>query len=196
MDFHSINWGEVKFVLVIGVVVIAPMLFVIWLVRCRARATHNREIEAKYVLAGIEVTSSWLHGGPVVRGTLHGTPFVLTATPGTRYSPALTVISVAMESGGSFAVSRDSSRDSFGTELLEPVFPDATARDMVRALFLLGFDTVDGRAENIRAIRTFEAGLPELGVLRAAVEHLAALSTITHDPRTFKADEKKRFGVG
>ncbi|MFM9969479.1 MAG: hypothetical protein ACKVQK_13915 [Burkholderiales bacterium] len=171
----DINWAIVKFVLIIGIVVIGPTLLVIWTMRSRARATRNPEIEAEYVLAGFEVETSRAHGGPVVKGTLQGTPFVLTASPGANTTPALTVITVPRVPGGSFVVSREGSRDLSGRDLLEPVFPDARARDAVRALFLLGFDTVSGRGANLSAIRSLKAGVQDLGSLRAAVEQLAVL---------------------
>ena len=171
----DINWVTIKSVLIVGIVVIGPMLLVIWTMRRRARATRNPEIEAEYVLAGFEVKTSWAHGGPVVRGTLHGTPFVLTASPGANTTPALTVISVPRAPDGSFVVSREGSRDLSGRDLLEPVFPDAKARDAVRALFLLGFDTVRGRGGKLSAIRSFKAGVLGLSSLRAAVEQLAVL---------------------
>jgi hypothetical protein len=151
------------------------MLLVIWTMRRRARATRNPEIEAEYVLAGFEVKTSRAHGGPVVSGTLQGTPFVLTASPGANTTPALTVISVPRAAGGSFVVSREGSRNLSGRDLLEPVFPDPKARDAVRAIFLLGFDTVSGRGENLSAIRSLKAGVLDLGSLRAVVEQLAVL---------------------
>ena len=178
----DINWDVIKFVLIIGIVVIGPMLLVIWTMRRRGRATRNPEIEAEYVLAGFEVKTSRAHGGPVVRGTLQGTPFVLTASPGANTTPALTVISVPRATGVSFAVSREGSRDLSGRDLLEPVFPDAKARDAVRALFLLGFNTVSGRGGNLSAIRSLKAGVLDLGSLRAVVEQLAVLRSI---PRTY-----------
>lgn len=171
----DINWVVIKVVLIIGTVVIGPTLFVIWTMRRRARATRNPEIEAEYVLSGFEVKTSRAHGGPVVRGTLQGTPFVLTASPGANTTPALTVISVPRPPGVSFVVSREGSRDLSGRDLLEPVFPDARARDAVRALFLRGFDTVSGRGANLSAIRHLKAGVLDLSALSAAVEQLAVL---------------------
>lgn len=171
----DINWFTIKSVLIIAIVVIGPMLLVIWTLRRRACAARNPEIEAEYALAGFEVKTSWMHGGPVVRGTLQGTPFVLTASPGVSTTPAQTVISVPGTTGGSFLVSREGSRDSSGRDLLEPVFPKVEARDAVRALFLLGFDTISGHGGKLSAIRSFDAGVLGLGSLRAAVEQLAVL---------------------
>ncbi len=192
----DINWVVIKFVLIIGIVVIGPMLLVIWTMRRRARATRNPEIEAEYVLAGFEVKTSRAHGGPVVKGTLQGTPFVLTASPGANTAPALTMISVPRAPGGSFAVSREGSRDLSGRDFLEPVFPDAKARDAVRALFLLGFDTVSGRGEYLSAIRSLKAGVLDLGSLRAVVEQLGVLrSTPTRAVATWAAPESSSVWI-
>ncbi len=171
----EINWVVIKLVLIIGIVVIGPMVLVIWTMRRRARATRDLEIEAEYALAGFKVTTSPAHGGPVVRGTLQGTPFVLTVSPGANTTPAMTVINVPRAPGVSFAVSREGSRDLSGRDLLEPVLPDTRARDAVRTLFLLGFDTVSGRGGRLSAIRSIKAGVLDLGSLRAAVEQLAVL---------------------
>jgi hypothetical protein len=186
----DINWVFIKSVLIVGIVVLGPTLLVIWTMRSRARATRNPEIETEYGRAGFEVTTSRVHGGPVVKGTFEGTPFVLTASPGANTTPAMTVISVPRAPGGSFSVTREGSRDLSGRDFLEPVFPDAKARDAVRALFLLGFDTVNGRGENLSAIRNRKTGVLDLGSLRSAVEQLAVIrSTPNRAVATWAAPE-------
>lgn len=192
----DINWVVLKSVLIIGIVVIGPTLLVLWTMRRRAHAARNPAVEAEYVLAGFEVKVSWTHGGPVVRGTLEGTPFVLTASPGVHTTPALTVISVPRAPGGSFSVSRGGSRDLSGHDLLEPALPDASAREAARALFLLGFDTVSGRREYLSAVRSLKAELPDLGSLRAAVKQLAVLrSTPARAVPTWTAPESSTVWI-
>ena len=168
-------WPIIQKLLLGGFVLIVPIVCGVWIIRQRARATRNPEIEADCARAGFAVATSRVHGGPIVRGTLHGTPFTLTASPGAKGTPPMTVINVPSAFGSSFAVSRDSSRDLSGADLLEPVFPDATARDAVRALFLLGFDTVSGGNGSLRAVRTFKAGVLDPGSLGAVVKQLTLL---------------------
>ena len=171
----DINWVVIKVVLIAGIAVIAMVIGPIWIMRRRARATHNPEIEAEYVCAGFKVATSSMHGGRVVSGTLHGTPFVLTAVPGREAAAGVSVISISSALGGSFAVSHEASRDLSGRDLVEFMFPEATAREAVRALFGLGFGTVVLRGGKLSASGYFKAGLPYPDALRTAVEQLAVL---------------------
>ena len=171
----DINWVAIKVALIVGIAVIAMVIGPIWIMRRRARATHNPEIGAGYLRAGFKVVTSSMHGGPVVSGTLHGTPFVLTAYPGREAATGVTAISVPSALGGSFAVSYEGSRDSSGRDLVESMFPEAKAREAVRALFGLGFGTVVLRGGKLSASGYFKAGLLLPDALRTAVEHLAVL---------------------
>lgn len=158
--------------LLIALVVIAPTAFVIWITKRKALATRPPEIEAEYLRAGLEVASTPVHGEPVVSGTLEGVPFVVTAT---ITNPILTMLTMPSEHGRDFQISRSGSRDLSGRDLVESMFPDARSRDAVRALFLLGFDTVESGGGKLRAIRHLKAALLPLGKLHAVVGHLAVL---------------------
>jgi len=64
-----------------------------------------------------------------------------------------------------------------GRDPFESVFPDAEAREAVRVLFGLGFDTVSGHGGNLSAIQSFKAEVLALASLRATVEQLAVLQS-------------------
>jgi hypothetical protein len=68
--------GWVGFI-VVPLVVIVPTVIVIMSMRRRARATRSAGIEAEYARAGFEVIELRTNGGPVVKGTHQGVPFVL-----------------------------------------------------------------------------------------------------------------------
>jgi len=161
--------------LLVALVVIGPTVLVIWSIKRMILATRPPEIEAEYLRAGLEVASTPVHGEPVVSGTLQGVPFVLTAT---ITNPKMTMLTVPSEHGSDFQISREGSRDLSGRDLVESTFPDARSRDAVRALFLLGFDTVESRGGKLRAIRHLNAALLPLGKLQALVKHLAVLRTM------------------
>ena len=162
-------------ILVLVLVVGIPTVFVIGVMKRRALATRSPVIEAEYLRLGLEVASAPIHGGPVVSGTLHGLPFVLTATFGADTTPATTVITVPNAHAAEFGISRYGSRDSSGRDLVESMFPDAASRDAVRRLFAYGFDTLESGGGKLRAIRHLEAKLLPVPKLNAVIGHLAVL---------------------
>lgn len=165
--------------LFIAVVTVGVIFWLaIMLMRGRARALRNPELEAKFGAAGFEVATS-LFGIPEVRGTLHETPFVMTAVPGAHTTPSRTVIRVPKAAGANFAITREGSRDLAGHDLVESMFADVGTREAVRALFALGFDTVMHVGQELSAIRTFKAELLHPDALRAAVAQLAVIRTAT-----------------
>ena len=161
--------------LLVAFVVICPTVLVIWAMRRQVRAIRTPGIEAEYLRMGFEVASTPMRGEPVVSGTLQGVPFVLEAT---FTNPRRTVLTVPSESAGTFGISRDGSRDLSGRDLVESMFPDQRSRDAVRALFLLGFDTIESGGGKLRAIRSLNVALLPPGKLRAVVGHLAVLRAI------------------
>jgi len=158
--------------LLIVLVVVGPTALVIWSTKRKVLATRSPAIEAEYLSAGFDVASTPVHGEAVVSGTLQGVPFVLTATI-TR--PKRTMVTVPGGPGRDFQISRAGSRDSTGRDLVESMFPDAKGRGAVRALFHLGFDTVESGGGNLRAIKELNVALLPLGALRTAVGHLSVL---------------------
>lgn len=162
--------------LLIVLVVVGPTALVIWSIKRKVLATRPPAIEAEYLRAGFDVASTPVHGEAVVSGTLQGVPFVLTATITT---PKRTMVTVQSDIGRDFQISREGSRDLSGRDLLESMCPDAKSRDAVRALFHLGFDTVETSGENLRAIRHLRVALLPLGVLRAVVGHLSVLRAMS-----------------
>lgn len=161
--------------LLVLLVVICPTVLVIWVVKRNVRAIRIPEIEAEYLRMGFEVASTPVHGEPVVSGTLQGVPFVLEATFTT---PRRTVLTVPSELAGDFQIERYGSRDLSGRDLVESMIPDAKSRDAVRALFLLGFDTIESDGGKLRAIRNLTVGLLPPGKLHAVIRHLAVLRAI------------------
>jgi len=156
-------------------VVICPTVLVIWVIKRQVLSIRKPEIEAEYLRMGLDVASTPVRGEPVVSGTLQGVPFVLEAT---FTNPRRTVLTVPSESGDAFEISRYGSRDPSGRDLVESMFPDQKNRDAVRALFLLGFDTVESGGGRLRAIRHLNVALLAPGKLRAVVGHLAVLGAI------------------
>lgn len=148
------------------------------LMRGRARAIRNPELEAQCGAAGFSVTTTLL-GIPEVSGTLHDTPFVMTATPGAHTTPAMTVIRIPNAPGVNFAIVREASRDLSGRDLVESMFPDLKSREAVRALFGLGYDTIARRGQVLSATRTFKAEVLRPEALSAAVAQLALIRAAT-----------------
>ena len=186
----------IKLLAIVGIVGI-PLAFVIWIMRSRVNDIRDPAIEAEYVRAGYKVSTLPMHGGLVASGRFGGEPggtrFILTATPAAKGTPAMTAISVPTSYAGSFAISREGSRNLSGHDLLESVLSDAKARDTVRALFALGFDTVAVRDETLRAIRTFDAALLDSGSLQGVIERLTALQAALGMPaETVSADWNPR----
>lgn len=161
--------------LLVVLVVICPTVLVIWVIKRQVLSIRTPEIEAEYLRMGLEVTSTPMRGEPVVSGTLQGVPFVLEAT---FTNPRRTVLTVPSEFGSTFEISRYGSRDLSGRDLVESMFPDEKDRDAVRALFLLGFDTIESGGGKLRAIRSLNVALLPPGKLRAVVGHLAVLRAI------------------
>lgn len=174
MDIISVIPRLFIAVLTIGIIFWLAML----LMQGRARALRNPELEAKCGAAGFKVTTS-LFGLPEVRGTLHETPFVMTATPGAHTTPSTTVIKVPKAPGANFAITREASRDLSGHDLVESMFPDVKTREAVRALFGLGFDTIMQMGQELSAIRTFKAEVLHPDALSAAVAQLAVIRAAT-----------------
>ena len=166
----------IGYFLLVSLALICPVVLVLWVIKRNVLAIRPPEIEAEYRRMGLEVASTPVHGEPVVRGTLQGVPFVLEATL-TR--PKRTMLTVPCESGvRDFEISRYDSRDGSGRDLVDSMFPDAKSRDAVRALFLLGFDTIESRGGSLRAIRNLTVALLPPGKLDAVIGHLAVLRAI------------------
>jgi hypothetical protein len=188
-------------ILLIPIAFISVGLFVAWIFRRRARATQSAEIELEYTRAGINVRTSWVHGGRVASGVLQGVRFVLTIAPPTR-SPPHAMLTTPSALGGTFRVGREGSADRFfkrlgltsemqigdagfdrefylsgSRECLESLFGKAQARDAVRALFRLGFDSVWLRGGKLSALMPDCTPLFHLDTLRAALEQLTAIRT-------------------
>jgi len=161
--------------LLVVLVVICPTVLVIWFMKRQVRSIRTPEIEAEYLRMGLEVASTPMRGELVVSGTLEGVPFVLEASFTT---PRRTVLTVPSELGGAFEISRYGSRDPSGRDRVESMFPDEKNRDAVRALFLLGFDTIKSGGGSLRAIRYLKVALFPPDKLRAVVGHLAVLRAI------------------
>lgn len=163
-------------------VAVLTMGVIVWLalvlMRSRARAVRNPELEASCTAAGFEVTTSLL-GAPEVRGKVGETPFVMTATPGAHTTPSATVIRIPGASRVSFAISREGSRDASGRDRVESMFPDEPCREAVRALFASGFDTLVHQGRELSATRTFKAAMLDPEALRAAVARLAVIGAAT-----------------
>lgn len=183
-------------ILLIPIAFIIVSLFVVWIFRRRARATQSAEIELEYTRAGINVRTSWVHGGRVASGVLQGVRFVLTI------AKQHAMLATPSALGGTFGVVREGSADrhfkrvgltsevqigdaefdrefylSGSRECLESLFGEAQARDAVRALFRLGFDSVGLRGGKLSALMLDCPPLLHLDTLRAALEQLAALRT-------------------
>jgi len=163
---------SIGYFLLVLVVVICPTVLVIWVVKRQVLSIRTPEIEAEYLRMGLDVASTPMRGEPVVSGTLQGVPFVLEAT---FTNPRRTVLTVPSEFGGTFEISRYGSRDLSGRDLVESMFPDEKNRDAVRALFLLGFDTIESGGGRLRAIRHLNVALLPPDKLRAVVGKLAVL---------------------
>jgi hypothetical protein len=161
--------------LLVVLVVIGPTVLVIWAMKRQVRSIRKPEIETEYLQMGLKVASTPMRDEPVVSGTLQGVPFVLEAT---FTNPRRTVLTVPSEFTGTFEISRDGSRDLSGRDLVESMFPDEKSRDAVRALFLLGFDTIESSGGRLRAIRYLNVALLPPGKLRAVLGHLAVLRAI------------------
>lgn len=166
------NIGSILLVLL---AVICPTVLVIWVMKRNVRAIRTPEIEAEYLRMGLDVASTPIRGEPVVSGALQGVPFVLEAT---FTDPRRTVLTVPSEVGGRFEITRYGSRDLSGRDLVESMFPDAKCRDAVRALFRLGFDTIESGGGRLRVIRHLTVALLPPSQLQAVIKHLAVLRAI------------------
>lgn len=165
--------------LLVGVLTMGVIVWLaLALMRSRARAVRNPELEARCAAAGFEVTTSLL-GAPEVRGTVGETPFVMTATPGADTTPSTTVIRIPGGSRVDFAISREGSRDASGRDRVEAMFPDERCREAVRALFASGFDTLVHQGNALSATRTFKAAMLDPEALQAAVARLAVIGAAT-----------------
>ena len=189
-------------ILLIPIAFISVGLFVAWIFHRRARATQSAEIELEYTRAGINVRTSWVHGGRVASGVLQGVRFVLTIAPPTHHSAPHAMLATPSALGGTFGVGREGSAHRFlkrvgltsevqigdagfdrefylsgSRECIESLFGEAQARDAVRALFRLGFDSVGLRGGKLSALMQDCPPLLHLDTLRAALEQLAAIRT-------------------
>jgi hypothetical protein len=177
VDLASFIWSLFPVAISTAVIVGIGM----WMAKNRASNLRNPALEARYVSAGFQVSASRL-GAPVVCGTLHGTPFELTATPVAKGTPAKTVVSVPAAPGADFEITREGSRDLSGRNHVEAMFPDAKARNAVLALFSFGFDTVARRGAHLSATRHLKAEVLHPDALSAAVEQLAVLRSLGGPP--------------
>ncbi len=189
----DITWQGLQLLLLVGLVVTVPTVFVLWMMRRQLRAMRSPEIEAEYAQVGFHVAISWKHGAPIVTGLDHGTPFELALQPGAGSTPARTILGVPGAAGEGFTISREASRDLSGHDFVESMFSDVKTQESVRALFRLGFDTIELRGEKLRAIRHFQASLLPLYALRTAIGQLTVLRAA---PRVRGSGRKERPGAG
>ncbi len=164
--------------------------------------TDAEQIKGEYAQAGLPVNSSFF-SSPSVTGTLAGIAFSHKIVPGGRNSPPRIELSARSALRGDFAIRREGGSESFfksigiageaqtgdaafdgefylaGTsrEYVQALFSDAQNRDAVRALFSLGFDSVELGDAGITASRSGHGQLLELSALRSALEQFAALRT-------------------
>lgn len=171
----DIFWSVMKYLLFIGALLIVLIVPNIWNMRRLQAAARNPEIEAEYLRAGCEVSTSLANGRQVISGSLHGTPFELTVGTGSRSALQTTSVSVPSDLSGGFAATLEGSRDLSGRDLIESMFPDAKAREAVRTLFRLGFNPVVLRGGKLTAIRGGKAEVLHPDALRAVVEQLAMI---------------------
>lgn len=167
-----------------------------------AAAADSERIKAEYLQAGLSPSSGFF-SGPGVSGALSGRHFTHRIVPGGRNRPPRVELSTRSELRGEFAVRREGASEGFfksigiageaqtgdsafdrefylagvSRDYLEALFADARNRDAVRALFALGFDSVELQDGQLTAARRGQAQLLELSALREALEQLAALHT-------------------
>lgn len=165
-------------------------------------AADGERIKAEYAQAGLSVTSGFF-SGPNVSGALAGMHFTHRIVPGGRNSPPRVELSTPSSLRGEFSVRREGGREGFfkaigfageaqtgdaafdrefylagvSRDYVQAMFSDAQNRDAVRALFALGFDSVELQDGQLTAARSGQAQLLALSTLRAALEQLAALHT-------------------
>lgn len=175
----DIFWSVTKYLLIFGTLLIVLVVPNIWNMRRLQEAARNPEIEAEYLRAGCKVTTSLANGREVISGTLHGMPFELTVGTGSRSARQITSVGIPSAPGGSFAVTREGSRNLSGGDLVETMFPDAKAREAVRALFRLGFDPITLNGGKLTAFRSGKAEVLPPDALRVIIEHLAVIGSAT-----------------
>ena len=167
-----------------------------------AARTDAERIRAEYAQAGLRVKSSLL-SAPSVSGTLSGTRFSHRIVQGSRNRPPGIEVSARSSLRGDFSVRREGGAEGFfksiglageaqtgdaafdrefylaglSRDYVQALFADPENRAALRALFALGFDRVELQDGALTATRSGQAQLLELGVLRAALEQLAALRT-------------------
>ena len=143
-------------------------------------------IEAEYKRAGVVVEDGGLT--QVARGTLQSVPFVVTLYP--SGSPPRALFEVPDAKGPDFSLARegDGMREFIrlgaghsmqtGDAGMDPridELPGIAEREAVRALFHLGFEELERGGGRLRAVKYFCQLLPELEVLRRALDHLRVL---------------------
>ena len=159
-------------------------------------------IKAEYAKAGLPVTSS-LFSGPSVTGTLAGIVFTQRVVQGRRGSPPRLELAARSTLRGEFSIRREGRSESFfksigfageaqtgdatfdrelylagvSRDYVQALFSEEENRAAMRALFALGFDSVELRDGELTAARSGRAQLLELSALRGALAQLAALRT-------------------
>jgi hypothetical protein len=143
-------------------------------------------IEAEYKGAGIALEDGALT--LVAKGTLQSVPFVVTLYP--SGNPPRALFEVPDANGPDFSFSRkgDGMREFIrlgaghsmqtGSEGMDPgieSLPAIAEREAVRALFHLGFEELERGGGRLRAVKYFCQQLPELEVLRRALDQLRVL---------------------
>lgn len=175
----DIVWSVFKYVLIIGSLAFVLIAPVIWNMRRLQEAARDPEIEAEYLRAGCDVTTSLANSRQVISGVLHGMRFALTVGTGSRSALQSTSVSIPSVLGGSFVAAREESRAPSGGDLIESMFPDARAREAVREVFLLGFNTVTLNGGSLSAFRAGKAEILHPDALRVLVEHLSVIGATT-----------------
>jgi len=167
-----------------------------------AAAADGERLKAEYAQAGLAVKSGFF-SGLSVSGTLSGMRFSHRIVPGGRNSPPRVELSTQSPLRGEFAVRREGGSESFfkaigfageaqtgdaafdrefylggvSRDYVQALFSDAENRDAVRALFALGFDSIELQEGQLTAARRAQTQLLELSALRDALAQLAALRT-------------------
>lgn len=166
------------------------------------KAADGERIKAEYAQAGLRLKSSFF-SGLSASGTLSGMTFTQRIVPGNKNSPPRVELSTPSSLRGEFAVRREGGSEGFfkaigiageaqtgdaafdrgfylagvSRDYVQALFSDAENRDAVRALFALGFDSVELHEGRLTAARRAQTQLLELSVVRSALEQLAALRT-------------------
>lgn len=200
MNFLALFAVMAVLVLVIALPVILIYRITPWYKKEQQQKEHAEKVDAEYARAGIHVKKAYF-GSEEMEGVHAGAAFIHKIEPGGKSYPPKAVVSVRSALPGDFSVTREVAADTFfrrigftrvvqtgdtafdgefllegsSREYVQALFSDAHNRDLVRALFASGFDSIELDSGNASARKSGEAHPMDLPVVTSVVERLASL---------------------